>query len=494
MAKCRAHGEGSVYRRKDGRWEAKYTDLRELDPKKRRKTIPPDKSQRVVVDKLNAAIAEMRVGDSLLTKDNPTVTEWLSIWLKEYKILELSDGTYESYDRNIKVHLTPLIGHLRLKELTGLHIQQMYNNLEAPKSSGGRGLSRASVIKIKNILSGALQQSVINKIIRSNPILETKPPKVNDSDIRILTKAEQKQFISVLPFFNTGNLFAISLATGVRIGELCALNPDADINREQKYISITKSAGRRKDKYTGEVSIKIGPPKTKYSVRKIPLLPSVEVMIDRQLKLVNEWRQKAGASWNENNLLFPTEEGNLRNLSGLRTAMGRILERAGLEHMSIHALRHTYATTALNAGVAAQNVARLLGHKDGATTLKFYAHYIDTEAIAQLEKLEQQNISHLGITTGELEHVVQSTANALQRNSIADIINSTILNAKNAPPKKSIEQVISVCEDILCQPIDALSIADKDILLTTLSQFIVMKRQLTAQGKTRKKTQQTRSR
>jgi hypothetical protein len=58
--------------------------------------------------------------------------------------------------------------------------------------------------------------------------------------------------------------------------------------------------------------------------------------------------------------------------------------------MTIHSLRHTYATTALNSGVAAQNVARLLGHKDGATTLKFYAHYINLEAMTQLKSLEEQ--------------------------------------------------------------------------------------------------------
>jgi integrase len=132
---------------------------------------------------------------------------------------------------------------------------------------------------------------------------------------------------------------------------------DSDINREQKYIDITKSAGRRKDKYTREVSIKIGPPKTKHSIRKIPLLPSVEVMLDRQIQLVSEMRKKAGEKWNDNAFVFPTDEGNIHDLSGLRSSMGRILKRAGLPHMTIHALRHTYATTALNAGVAAQNGA-----------------------------------------------------------------------------------------------------------------------------------------
>ncbi len=259
-----------------------------------------------------------------------------------------------------------------------------------------------------------MEQAVINHYIRYNPLNETNPPKVEDTEIRIMTKAEQKKYISVLPFYNTGNMFAVALATGMRIGELCALDV-TDIDRELKLIDITKTAGRRKDKYTGEVSIKVGPPKTKHSVRKIPLLPSVEVMLDRQAQLVSELREKAGNKWNDNDLVFPTDEGNIHDLSGLRSSMGRILKRAGLPHMTIHALRHTYATTALNAGVAAQNVARLLGHKDGATTLKFYAHYINTEAMIQLENLEKQNISHLGITAGELETIVMGTAEVLEK-------------------------------------------------------------------------------
>ena len=139
----------------------------------------------------------------------------------------------------------------------------MFNRCTEAKEKGGHGVGSATVTKIKNILSGALQQALVSKMIRSNPLIETNPPKVEDSDIRILSKAEQKQFISILPFFNTGSMFAVALATGMRIGELCALDIN-DINREQKYIDITKSAGRRKDKYTGEVSIKVGPPKTKH--------------------------------------------------------------------------------------------------------------------------------------------------------------------------------------------------------------------------------------
>ena len=488
MAKHRANGEGNIRKRADGRWEARYYDPREPDPNKQRKSIIK-KSQKEVVDQLKAVTTEISGGGKLLVNDNPMVAEWLALWMREYKIADLRDGPYESYERHIRADINPIIGNIKLKQLTGLKIQNMYNKLQESKDKGGKALAASTVAKIKTILSGALQQAVTNKIIKSNPLDETNPPKVEDAEIRILTKVEQKKYISALPFFNTGNMFAVALATGMRIGELCALDV-TDINREQKYIDITKSAGRRKDKYTGVVSIKIGPPKTKHSIRKIPLLPSVEVMLDRQAQFVTEMHISAGENWKDNTLVFPTDKGNIHDLSGLRSSMGRILKRAGLPHMTIHALRHTYATTALNAGVAAQNVAKLLGHKDGATTLRFYAHYINTEAMTQLEKLEQQNISHLGITAGELERIVMGASEVLEKSSVTERINEAIGRAKNFPPKKSVEMVLSVCEDILCQPIDGLTAADKDILLGVLAQYSMMKRQYDVQERTAKSKSQ----
>jgi hypothetical protein len=228
----------------------------------------------------------------------------------------------------------------------------------------------------------------------------------------------------------------------------------------------------------------VGPPKTKNSVRKIPLLPSVEVMLDRQAMLVAEQFASAGTQWNNNTLVFPTKIGNIHDLSGLRSSMGRIVNRAGLSHTTIHALRHTYATTALNAGVAAQNVAKLLGHRDGSITLRFYAHYINMEAMTQLEKLEQQNISHLGITPGELERIIMGTSELLTKSSITERIDEAIYRAKNFPPRKSVDMILSVCEDILCEPRDKLSIADKDIFLGVLAQYTMMKRQIDTQEKT----------
>jgi hypothetical protein len=103
--------------------------------------------------------------------------------------------------------------------------------------------------------------------------------------------------------------------------------------------------------------------------------------------------------------------------------------------------------------------------------------------MTQLEKLEQQNISHLGITASELERIIMGTSEALEKSSVTERIDEAVNRAKNFPPKKSVEMVLSVCEDILCEPTDKLSSADKDIFIGVLARYTMMKRQYAAQEK-----------
>ncbi|MCL2425919.1 MAG: hypothetical protein FWD05_06235 [Oscillospiraceae bacterium] len=111
--------------------------------------------------------------------------------------------------------------------------------------------------------------------------------------------------------------------------------------------------------------------------------------------------------------------------------------------------------------------------------------------MTQLEKLEEQNISHLGITAGELEKIITGTVDALEKSSVAERISDVVRRAKNFPPKKSVEMVLSVCEDILCQPLDKLSSKDRDIFLATLAQYTIMKRQIATQEKAAKSKDKT---
>ena len=109
--------------------------------------------------------------------------------------------------------------------------------------------------------------------------------------------------------------------------------------------------------------------------------------------------------------------------------------------------------------------------------------YINAEAITQLEKLEEHNINHLGITAEELQRIVSESAEVLEKTSVSKQIDLAASKAKNFPPKKSVGMVLSVCEDILSQPIDHLSATEKEVLLGVLAQYTMMKRRYAEQEK-----------
>jgi len=160
-------------------------------------------------------------------------------------------------------------------------------------------------------------------------------------------------------------MFAFIMATGVRVGELCALET-GDISWVKKYIDITKTAVRFKYNPTGKESIKVSPPKTECSNRRVPLSPAVEDILDKQALLVSEMQARAGDKWNDNTLVFPTAEGNIHDPFAARSMIERFLKREGKADTSIYAARHAYAAAAMNNGVSAQDVARALGVKDYA--------------------------------------------------------------------------------------------------------------------------------
>lgn len=482
MGKKRAKGEGTLYKKSDGRWEVRYTDPREPDPKKQTKYFT-SKSQKVVIQKLKKVKAEIEKNEKLLSGENPTVAEWVEKWFYDQHINNCRTHIFEKDLRSFEVHIVPILGHIKMKALESKDIEYFYNILQKKKSEGGHGLAPASVTKLKSLLSGAIKYAITMKIISSNPMEGVKAPPVKKSKIRIFTKEELRKFTATLPFYHAGNLFAFALATGMRIGEICALDIQ-DINWEHDYIRIDKSTYQIKDKKTGKTVTKIGEPKTESSTRIIPLLDSVKVILRRQLQLIEELKIQAGDKWHENTLVFPTQTGTLRDKNGVRTTMERILTRANIEiknkygTLNRHAMRHHYATTALNSGVAPQNVAELLGHKDGATTLKFYAHYINTAATQQLENLEAHNIVNLNISSNELKAVRSGKEIEIAKSNVAERIDKVVKNAKSASPKKSIDMVLRVCNEILCEPIDNLSPTDKDTLLGTIAQYTFMKKEM----------------
>lgn len=404
MVKKRANGEGTIRKRKDGRWEARYVDIFEQDPRKRRKSIF-GKSRKQVFDKLNEVLCNLKKKTSMPQESNMTVEQWMNKWMQTYGVVSYKHSTYSGNEMILEAYIYSHIGHIKLFDLSNLIIQNMFFELfHSGKKRSGQGLAPATLLKIKNVLSKGFHQAFCNHYMSSNPLEGLVLPPVKPPAIFLLSKKEQDMIGMTLFEHPFGYLIAILMGTGLRIGELLALEC-MDIDFEDKTIFINKTVSWTKDKNTKTFSFSIGTPKTKSSIRKISMMPNVEALIKLQLERVENIRAQNKEVWVENNLVFPNTYGGYQSQNRIRCLFIKMQKDLGINNpKTIHSLRHTFATNALNSGVSAQNLARVLGHKNGAITLEFYSHYIESEAYNQLCKLDQVNGQIFGLETMRATH------------------------------------------------------------------------------------------
>ena len=149
----RGNNEGSITKRKDGRWQGAVTIGRNDDGSLRRQFIY-GKTRREVAEKVNSLINSINNGTFIDKYKNPTVDVWLNFWLATYKKNSVKERTYDQYEGVIRVHLIPEFGHLRLMELTESHLQKFYNRLFSD------GLSARTIQIINTILHAALKKAI----------------------------------------------------------------------------------------------------------------------------------------------------------------------------------------------------------------------------------------------------------------------------------------------------------------------------------------------
>jgi len=241
-------------------------------------------------------------------------------------------------------------------------------------------------MKLKIVINSSLKQAVRNRLIPFNPTEAVTPPKMSRRDIRILTPEEQDRFTAVLKGHRLEALFKLALATGMRKGEILALTWDC-VDFENKTISISKSAMRVRDQKTRKTAIVVGGPKSKSGYREIPMLPAVVPILEKHAVRQHEEMRAAGVMYNANNLVFCSSIGTYIEPRRVNTTLEKLINEAGLEHINFHALRHTFATRALEAGISPKVVQGMLGHADVSLTLNTYTHLLKDTLRDELMKM-----------------------------------------------------------------------------------------------------------
>jgi integrase len=463
---ARGQGEGTIAKRADGTWWARITIGKDTNGKQKRKAFY-GKTRKEVQEKLTAVLNDVN-NNTFIEPSKMTVKQWLDIWLKEYKKPTLRTSTYLSYVTAFKEHVYPYVGDIKLKDLRNEMIQKAINAV------GKKGLAPSTVRKGFETLFGALEQAVANDLISKNPAQNTNLPQLIKKPSRALTIDEQERVVALARDYTGGETFLMSLATGMRIGEVLALTW-GDIDFEGKTIRINKSLSYVKDPDDPEDKWRnaIGAPKTKSSNRTIPMSPAVigllqniqasqvadktkEVTVLHSIRItkgleckdiakkvgiehityrnyekgrrcpdmptiksiakalgcnlseiLEEAKQKHGAVqlpqgsyrcilrtepikyYTDNTLVFCTSLGVPHHSRNLRKRFSHLLETAEINGITVHSLRHTYATRGLEQGIPLKVMQELLGHATLQMTADLYTHVLPETKHNEVMKLSE---------------------------------------------------------------------------------------------------------
>jgi integrase len=359
----RGNGEGSVYKRKDGRYEARYTVPTAAGPK--RKSIY-GKKREDVRDALAKVLSD-QVDRIIYEDENMTFGEYLDRWLKDSVRGSVRQSTYDRDKILLEKHVEPVLGNRKLKNLTPLDLQSLYRDrLDV-------GLSASTVHKIHVILHKALSQAVRWNMVPRNVSEAVKAPRPTPREMHPLSPEEARRLLDAARDDRYGALYVLAVTTGMRQGELLALRwSDVDLeDPEHATVSVRRTLTRN----GGRVAF--GEPKTKKSRRSIRLTPqavhALRKHLERQLREIG----MLGDRYEDQGLLFATDTGGPINPSNLRQrSFLPLLEKAKLPKVRFHDLRHTCATLLLTQGTHPKFVQELLGHATIAITLDTYSHVL----------------------------------------------------------------------------------------------------------------------
>ena len=364
MAKKRANGEGNIRKRKDGRWEGRYTAGRDPVTGKAIYKNVLAKTQKECKEKLEQAI-EKNVKVDVVRSGKYTVAEWVRLWFETYSKPSIREQTAYYYNNYIEKHIVPGIGSIKLDKLTTLQIQQFYNKL---KTSGrvqryehielkDKGLSNRFIRGVHGVLNSALEQAVKERLITTNPAEGCKLPKIEKKEMKVLLPEQIGAYLQEANKRGLLPAYYLELTSGLRRGELLALLW-TDLDVENMTISVTKQVNR----INGQ--LKVSQPKTNNSIRTIPI-PKQAVDL-----LILEHEKHP-----ENPYMFPSPKtGTMYDPDSFRHTHEKILAAAGIEHIRFHDLRHTFATLSLQNGVDVKTLSNTLGHYSAGFTLDTYTH------------------------------------------------------------------------------------------------------------------------
>ena len=388
--KGREIGKGLSQRKNDGLFSARYVDKAGKRQEKYFKTLPEARNW---LDEAKYADNH----DDIFVPTNTTVDQWFDFWI-ENVVGDLAPNTLRNYRERYVHNIQPVIGRMMIANVKPMHCKKVLLLMDASYAG--------STIRQAYITMGTMFKAAkMNDLIAKHPmdgVRFTKPVRASN-DIRFLTREEQRKFLEVARRSHNYHQYALILETGLRTGEMIGLTWDA-IDFEKRTLTVNKTLEFRH----AEHSWRAGPPKTPQSYRTIPLT-------DRAYEILKEiWDNREGRK--EAPILSETLEyidrrtGVMSKLvmcdlvfinyrtgapaknSSYDTHLYKLCDEAGIKRLGMHALRHTYATRAVECGMQPKILQQLLGHRSIKTTMDRYVHTTTDSLEKAIEQFQSSNV------------------------------------------------------------------------------------------------------
>lgn len=384
MARKRNTTRGySVWKVKSGRDKGKFKAqvfLGTEDGKQKKRQFTAAREWEVR-EKAEAFLEQLERGRGSAEDTGITFGQWIDDWMELYKIPSrgnqkgvIKQSTWDNYKINIEEHIMPVIGHIKLAELSTSDIQRVYAAMV------DQGLASATIGKVHTIINGCLNKAVEIGSILANPAKATERPKVKHKDICPLDDDDLERFLQKLSKKDIRWRAAMLtlIGTGLRAGELLALEWQ-HVDLENNEIRVEKGMSRIKGGF------EITDPKTFDSARTVPMPQTVANAL-KELQTSQKLMHLDASK----NIVFRTSNNTHTQYRQLLRMFHSIRKKANIPEATPHSLRHTFATRLLEEGENLKVVQELLGHADIATTANIYTHVsekVKREAVDKLDSL-----------------------------------------------------------------------------------------------------------